>query len=206
MSLRFAVFVLAAISVRPAMGLDPSRTLTQYAHRIWQAQQGLPQGTIYSILQTHEGYLWLGTQTGLIRFDGVRFEALENIRRSAPSNVWVRNAIEDSHHALWLATVDSGLYRLEGDSLNRYLGKDNVQCVAEARNGDIWACTSNGVARIAAGQLTMFSTEQGLADKNVYAACQANDGTLWVRCIDSLAAVFRRQHLGRLNRGTGSDR
>ena len=67
MIVRFGVLVLAAMSL--AFGLDPTRTLTQYAHRVWQAQQGLPQGTVYSILQTHDGYLWLGSQTGLIRFD-----------------------------------------------------------------------------------------------------------------------------------------
>src|ERR1700730_2991307 len=112
MCLRLGVIFLAAIALRPAMGLDPSRTLTQYAHRIWQTQQGLPQGTIYSLLQSHSGYPWLGTQTGLSRFDGVRFETLENVRRTAPSNVWIRSAIEDSHHALGLGAGGAGVVRV----------------------------------------------------------------------------------------------
>ena len=174
MSLRFGVIFLAAMALRPAMGLDPSRTLTQYAHRIWQTQQGLPQGTIYSLLQTHDGYLWLGTQTGLIRFDGVRFETFENIRRTAPSNVWIRSAIEDSHHALWLAAGDAGLFRMEGDSVAPYLSSDNVQCVAEAKNGDLWACTANGIARIRGGNVSRF-----LEHENIRAACEASDGTVW---------------------------
>ena len=157
------------------MGLDPSRTLTQYAHRIWQTQQGLPQGTIYSIVQTHDGYLWLGSQTGLIRFDGVRFEMLENTRRGAPSNVWIRSAMEDSHHALWIATAESGLFRLEGDRVEHYISSGNVQCVAEAKNGDVWACTTNGVARIHDGQVSTF-----LPNQNIRAACEASDGTVWV--------------------------
>jgi signal transduction histidine kinase/ligand-binding sensor domain-containing protein len=175
MNLRFGVLVLAAVSLRPAMGLDPSRTLTQYAHRIWLTQQGLPQGTIYSILQTHDGYLWLGSQTGLIRFDGVRFEMLENTRREAPSNVWIRSAMEDSHHALWIATAESGLFRMDGDRVTRYLSSGNVQCVAEAKNGDVWACTTQGVARIRDGQVSTF-----LPDQNIRAACEAADGTVWV--------------------------
>jgi signal transduction histidine kinase/ligand-binding sensor domain-containing protein len=185
MNLRFGVLVLAAISLRPAMALDPSRTLTQYGHRIWQGQQGLPQGTIYSILQTHEGHLWLGTQTGLIRFDGVRFELLENIRQGAPSNIWIRSAIEDSHHALWLATVGQGLYRIKGGSVTHYstgegLASNNVTCLAAAMNGDIWACTDDGVALIRAGKLTMFPAGPGLLNNAVHAACEASDGTLWV--------------------------
>ena len=59
--------------------LDSSRRLTQYVHRIWTTQQGLPPGTIYDIWQTRDGFLWLGTQTGLVRFDGVRFTAAETL-------------------------------------------------------------------------------------------------------------------------------
>jgi ligand-binding sensor domain-containing protein/signal transduction histidine kinase len=179
MNLRFGILVLAAISFRPAFGLDANRTLTQYVHRIWQAQQGLPQGTIYSILQTHEGYLWLGSQTGLIRFDGVRFETLENIRHSIPPNLWIRSSIEDSNHGLWMATADAGIFRMDGDSFTHYskaegLSSESVTCLALAKNGDVWACTDGGVARIHEGKLTMVSNTPA------HAACEASDGTMWV--------------------------
>jgi ligand-binding sensor domain-containing protein/signal transduction histidine kinase len=205
MNPRIGIVVLAAVSLRPAFGLDPSRTLTQYSHRIWQTQQGLPEGTVYSITQTHDGYLWLGTQTGLIRFDGVRFETA-----TAPSNVWIRSAVEDSHNALWIATNDAGLYRQEGETLRHYSGgeglsSESVVCVAATRNGDIWACTPNGVARIRAEKLTMFTTEQGLGNNSVRAACEAGDGTLWVADEQHLNAwdgtKFSPRKLGKLPAG-----
>ena len=80
---------------RAAFGLDPNRRLTQYVHRIWQTQQGLPQGAILQIFQTREGYLWLATQTGLVRFDGVRFQQAEDILPGAPASAWIRAATED---------------------------------------------------------------------------------------------------------------
>ena len=66
------------------LALDPSRSLTQYFHRVWQIQPGLPQASIYCVLQTQDAYLWLGTQLGLVRFDGVRFSILPR-RLAAPT-------------------------------------------------------------------------------------------------------------------------
>src|ERR1051326_7766357 len=97
---------------RTVFGLDPNRKLTQYVHRIWQAQQGLPQGGILEIIQTREGYLWLATQTGLVRFDGVRFQQVEDIIPGAPPNLWIRAASEDQRGNLWLGSNESGLFRL----------------------------------------------------------------------------------------------
>src|SRR5205809_7305383 len=79
---------LLALS-QPVYALDPSRTLTQYVHRIWQVQQGLPEASIYAIVQTRDGYLWLGTQTGLVKFDGVRFTAIDEIDGVPLKDVWI---------------------------------------------------------------------------------------------------------------------
>ena len=71
-------------------GLDPNRTLTQYVHRIWQVQQGLPESSIYSILQTPRRLSVAGhaNRSGAIRRR--RFTPLENIYLKRPSNVWIR--------------------------------------------------------------------------------------------------------------------
>jgi ligand-binding sensor domain-containing protein len=77
---------LVALS-QHAYALDPARKLTQYVHRIWQVQQGLPQAWIDSIVQTHDGYLWLGTQSGLVKFDGVRFTTIDEMD-GVPRTCW----------------------------------------------------------------------------------------------------------------------
>src|ERR1051325_2818736 len=53
--------------------LDPKKSINQYVHDVWTADNGLPQTSVQAIAQTADGYLWLGTQEGLCRFDGVRF-------------------------------------------------------------------------------------------------------------------------------------
>src|SRR5262250_661307 len=91
------------------LALEPSRNLTQYVHRIWTVQQGLPAGTIYDIWQDREGYVWLGTQTGLVRFDGVTFTPAEKFYHRLQENLWIRAGFEDPAGGLWLATNEMGI-------------------------------------------------------------------------------------------------
>jgi ligand-binding sensor domain-containing protein len=53
--------------------LDPDKRITQYIHDSWQTKEGLPHNCVFAIVQTGNGYIWLGTADGLVRFDGVRF-------------------------------------------------------------------------------------------------------------------------------------
>lgn len=178
------VAILALGLCLPAFGLDPSRSLTQYLHRIQQIQQGLPQATIYSILQSQDGYLWLGTQRGLVRFDGVRFTQFEGSDGISLENTWVRSLIEDSQHNIWIGTNDSGLIRLRNGAMTQYsvrqgFPSESVHCLAAGREGEIWACTPEGLVRIAGGKVQTFGEAQGLSTNNIRGACRAPDGKLW---------------------------
>ncbi|HSP69160.1 MAG TPA: two-component regulator propeller domain-containing protein, partial [Bryobacteraceae bacterium] len=178
--------LLMALSMPHAFGLDPNRKLTQYVHRIWQTQQGLPQGAILQIFQTREGYLWLATQTGLVRFDGVRFQQAEDILPGAPANAWIRAAAEDPRGNLWLGSNESGLFRLGPGGVNQYttaqgLPSNAIQCLAPGRDGVIWVCTEGGLGRVdAAGGEPRFRTVPEVKIDNVRAACEDSSGTLWV--------------------------
>ncbi len=174
-----------ALTLGPsAFGLDPGKSLTQYLHRIQQIQQGLPQATIYSILQSHDGYLWLGTQRGLVRFDGVRFTSFDGGDGISLENSWVRSLFEDEQHNLWIGTNDSGLVKLRTGFTSEYsrqrgIPSDSVQCLAGARGGEMWACTPAGLVRMSGGGLTVYGVDQGLSTKNIRAVCAAGDGKLW---------------------------
>src|SRR5262245_58842077 len=87
------VVIMMAMSAR-AYALDPSKTLSQYVRRIWQVQQGLPQASIDALLQTRDGYLWLGTQTGLVKFDGVRFTTIETIDGLSLKDIRISRLVE----------------------------------------------------------------------------------------------------------------
>ena len=91
---RIAWLVLAAalLAGRAVSGLEPTSTLAHYGYDAWDSDSGLPQNSVDTILQTRDGYLWLGTQEGLVRFDGVHFQMFDTRNTEALGDDYVRDA------------------------------------------------------------------------------------------------------------------
>src|SRR5215831_2552117 len=99
------LFALVATSPREAVALDPRKTLTQYSRTFWTQEHGLPQDTITAITQTTDGYLWLGTDEGVARFDGYDFTIFNKANGALPSNsITALAAAPDG--SLWIGTTD----------------------------------------------------------------------------------------------------
>ena len=175
------LFVLAQC----LLGLNPGKRVTQYAHRIWGQEEGLFQPTIYSILQTKDGFLWLGTQDSLIRFDGMRFRQFE-LDGSAVQHSLVRDLAQDREGNLWAALIGGGLVKVSASgAVTRYtrqngLPSDNTSCVVSDSHGALWICTDRGLARWAEGRVRVITTAQGLPSNGIRSTCEASDGTRWV--------------------------
>ena len=91
-----------------ASALDPSLDLSQYAHTSWKVREGFTSGTIFAMAQTPDGYLWLGTESGLVRFDGVRAVPWQSPNgEQLPSN-FVQDLLVARDGTLWIGT-DKGL-------------------------------------------------------------------------------------------------
>src|SRR3989475_8807917 len=90
-------------SVPSAWALDPSKSLTQYARTAWTEEHGLPQDTIRAIAQTTDGYLWLGTDEGLARFDGYEFVVFNKANGDLPANS-ITSLAATSDGSLWIGT------------------------------------------------------------------------------------------------------
>ncbi len=89
--------------------LDPQKDLRQFGHRSWQTDNGLPQNTVHGVLQTKDGYIWLATEGGLVRFDGVQFVVYDKQAPAHLPSATINSLFEDSTGDLWIGT-DDGLF------------------------------------------------------------------------------------------------
>jgi signal transduction histidine kinase/ligand-binding sensor domain-containing protein len=176
---------LLMITAPSALGLDQDRGLTQYAHRIWQIAQGLPEATIYSVHQSRDGYLWLGTLTGLVRFDGIRFTRISETGQDAIGRIPVVQLVEDSRGSLWVATDGRGVFCLPppnggevrpegpGEQAVVHLGtkdglpSDRVRALLMDREKVLWIGTARGLVKVAGGKV-----EKVLEQTDVRALCE----------------------------------
>jgi PAS domain S-box-containing protein len=161
----------------------------QYVHSVWQIEDGLPQNTITAILQSREGYLWLGTFGGVARFDGVRFTIFDSANTPGLAGDRVLSLHQDHDGDLWIGTQDNGVSRLHQGKATTYTVRDGlpdafVSSIREDRHGRLWINTARGVARFEHGKMTPYPVHQG---RTVAEFClEARDGALWFRTAESL--------------------
>jgi ligand-binding sensor domain-containing protein len=200
--MRLGVAVLAAFVCAPAAGAAPAppraggpRPLPDYTHESWQANDGLPQITIEAILQGRDGYLWLGTQEGLVRFDGLGFEVFDRDRLPAMTTNHVGTLLEDPDGGLWLGTLGGGLLHFRDGRLTAYtsaqgLSGDSVTALLRDREGRLWVGTeSGGVDVMEAGRFRIHGVREGLPSEQVNALLLDGEGAVWVATARGLARV-----------------
>jgi ligand-binding sensor domain-containing protein/signal transduction histidine kinase len=110
---------LALVLCLPVFALDPSHTLSEYGHQVWLSENGLPQNTVQAIAQTRDGYIWIGTQEGLARFDGVKFEIFDKQNTPEIKSNDIRALFTDGSGILWIGT-SSGLISWDGGRFAKF--------------------------------------------------------------------------------------
>jgi len=179
-------------AVGTAAGLDPAKAITQYRHDVWRVEEGLPQNTVPTIAQTTDGYIWFGTELGLVRFDGLRFTVFDkaNTPQLKTNTIYALEASKDG--SLWIGTNGGGLTHLDKGVFHSYttadgLPNDAVLSVHQDRTGVLWVGTNGGgVARVEHGRFTAMNAKDGLPNNAVFAIAETPNGDLWFGTHDGL--------------------
>lgn len=196
-----AALALASFLAAPsASALDPSRALSQYVHESWGPARGLPQSTGLALARTRDGFLWVGTEEGIARFDGTTFVVHD--RRNTPGfpHNLVYSLLGSRDGSLWVGTA-AGLARFVEGSARPFGEREGVprkavRALLEDRDGAVWAGTwGGGLVRLEADGATLFTTAEGLASDEVSTLLGDGDGTLWIA---TSAGLSRRGPDGRI--------
>src|SRR5258706_10000305 len=171
-----------------APGLDPQRPISQYLHDIWTIDQGLPQNGILAIAQGRDGYLWLGTEAGLVRFGGVTFPTFTTANTSALQDNYISAVMIDSSQGPTDVLVGSwvgGVSRLFGAGTSAAIpGAEGsfVNGVFRDRAGRLWVARTGGLALLRDGA---FRPAAGTAG-SVFSLDQDSSGLLLAGTHDGL--------------------
>src|ERR1700686_1651487 len=151
--------VLFFFTLSPVDALDASRQISQYGHTAWRVEDGVFSGAPNAIAQTTDGYLWIGTQAGLVRFDGVRFVSWSPLEGKELPSSRINSLLGARDGSLWIGT-SMGLARWRNGNLTNY--KDatgSIMAILEDRTGAIWI--ARGTLSDKRGPLCKF-TDAGL--------------------------------------------
>jgi len=154
--------------------------------RTWHTTEGLPSDSVTAVVQTRDGFLWIGTSAGLVRFDGVKFTEEPPVVSPLNNLTGVSALCEDNTGALWIGTQENGLFRLAGGELVHYakqqggLLSENVTCLAVDSHGQVWVGSHAGMSVWSGHGFYSFTKRDGLPDASVSGINVARSGIVWV--------------------------
>jgi signal transduction histidine kinase/ligand-binding sensor domain-containing protein len=151
--------------------------------RTWLREQGLPQNSVTSILQTHDGYIWVGTYNGFARFDGAEFVCFNSDNTPEMSSSRVTSLFEDSDGALWIGH--------EGGEVTRYLKgtfravsvpghwpTGRIESIGSDESGDIWVLSEGGYLRRLRDGLVLKSEPGNM--RSLEGMVRSDRGHIWI--------------------------
>lgn len=151
---------------------DSARPLHEFAIRTWGKADGLPDDSVAALLQTRDGYLWVGTSAGLVKFDGTKFTAVALSQTVLAEGCAVSTLCQDASGQVWIGTATGGLFCQSASGTTHYgtaqgLLSETVTSLAVEPGGCVWVGTPKGANRFHQGRFESYTTRQGLAADNV---------------------------------------
>lgn len=171
-----------ALSVSAA---EPARLSSKYRIDGWQLDEGLPQNSVTTVIQSRSGYLWLGTFNGLVRFDGVNFRVYDSDNTPELGGNRITKLIEGADGSLWIGTDGSGLTHYRNGRFKQIvhpeLSQSSITTMCEDRDGGLWIGTlGGGVVRLMKAQATVYGAKEGLPDASIRSLAADRYGRIWV--------------------------
>lgn len=164
-----------------------------YVVTLYNEQTGLPTGEANTVLQTSDGYIWIGSYGGLIRYDGTTFRNY-SVERAIQSSS-IRALFEDSQGRLWIGTNDAGVIMMENDEFTDIVSPEDrsfacIRDFTEGEDGTIYIASNSGMGEIRDGKIVPYIDET-LKGNTVYTIAVDGKGRVWGGMSNGNCVVFR---------------
>jgi signal transduction histidine kinase/ligand-binding sensor domain-containing protein len=179
---------IVSVAVLPAW----AQPVTDFHHTAWN---GL--GAVFDIKQSPEGYLWLTTSKGVLRFDGARFQSLEEVTRGAVSQSDIDSVFLNPSGGLWLTTEGQGLLLWKDGKLSNFPDRRCTPSrkqgqIIQDQDGSLWVQATAGLFHLRGGKCEPIGSAQGYPGGFPSAILLDRDGTLWVKGQTGTLFAWRR--------------
>ena len=161
--------------------VDPTEQNASFAAIVYNNSNGFPASEANDIAETEEGFIWIGSYSGLIRYDGNSFERIDS---AATGIMSVRCLFVDSKNRLWVGTNESGVVMLQQDRLDRWnvedgLPSSSIRSILEDDRGVIYISTTGGIVTIDADMKICPMKDPRMKGNYMDDLCLANDGSIY---------------------------
>lgn len=193
---RICVWLFLALTSFIAGAAEPAQSLAGMHHSAWTTRDGAP-GTVIAIAQTDDGYLWLASQVGLYRFDGVRFERFNPLPGQPEIDGAVQSLFTPASGGLWVGMYYGGAYFVEGDKVTSYgihegLPSRTATRFAQDLDGRIWLASTKGLYRLDGKRFVRQDGAEDAPDPLLLDLLVDREGTVWATGYGPATLAFHR--------------
>jgi signal transduction histidine kinase/ligand-binding sensor domain-containing protein len=181
-----ALFVCLAtvLAWSPVYARGRERTIHEFLHTAWTARDGAPP-EIWALDQAPDGFLWLGTGSGLYRFDGIGFERFRPAPGERLASIDITAVKILASNEMWIGYSDGGVSRLKDGHVTTFLERDGIwpgMVVRFVQDGDgvLWAVSHGGLSRFKSGHWRKLGADWNIPAGVIVELFLARDGTLWL--------------------------
>lgn len=192
----FEIFLMLYFTKAALFSFDLNPKFIKYIHNEWGLEEGLPNNFILSIAQSNEGFILIGTQEGLSKFDGQNFILFNKKNKPQLKENIIQIVFVDKENNIWLGT-NKGLYKMKNWEIfpfpiNEAFDNSLITCIVEDNESKIWVGSFNsGMARISEDKINLYSIKEGLPGNDISALEIGLDNSLWIGTYENGLRIYK---------------
>jgi ligand-binding sensor domain-containing protein/signal transduction histidine kinase len=184
---RWIPAILLLLSLLRLPALEPARPIAQFSQKVWRTEEGLPENFVRTMIQSRDGYLWMGTQEGLARFDGMQITVFDTRNTPQLRSNSIVVVTEGSDGTLWIGTDGGGITRYRDGRFQDHLSSRDglphnyIRDIHANEDGSVWVTAHDGgLLRMHDGKQQRWTTADGLASNSLRSILPDRRGRLWI--------------------------